>query len=155
MIKPIVFGEEEEKRFWSKVDIKHPDECWIWKGAMSGGGYPSFKFNGKVTSAQRAAYALTYGSIDDKLYTLHSCDNPKCVNPYHLRLGTPGDNMQDMVKRNRCNSYEAKVTHCPQGHEYTTENTYTHNGYRKCKICVRKRSLKYWHRNKPMEASHD
>lgn len=120
------------KRFWKKVDIKGPDDCWNWTASTNGRGYGYFRF-GESKVAHRVAYILTYGSIDDKLLILHSCDNRLCCNPVHLRQGTRGDNVHDAIDRKRY--YHSSKTHCPQGHEYTPENTYSRNGYRQCRIC--------------------
>jgi hypothetical protein len=126
----------EERRFWKKVDIKGVDDCWEWKGAIRS-GYGAIKRNGKVVRAHRVSYELTNGNIDNNLLVIHSCDNPMCVNPNHLRQGTYGDNICDMIRRGRANYCNTNKTHCPQGHEYTPENIYWEkNGtIRRCKIC--------------------
>src|SRR3990172_2420122 len=89
------------ERFLDKVD-KDNGECWIWIGAIGTSGYGSFMLNGRNTRAHRVAYLLFCGEIS-KLEgsdcrgtcVIHSCDNPLCVNPDHLRLGTHVDNMRD------------------------------------------------------------
>lgn len=93
-------------RFWSKVSVlKSEDECWHWKGARNGSGYGSFRVPeiGRVTvSAHRVAYFLYKEEWpDDELLVRHKCDNPICVNPHHLELGTHVDNGRDMVERGR------------------------------------------------------
>ena len=91
-------------RFWSKVD-KHSDaECWLWMAGKTKLGYGLFRIDNRMRTASRVAYELTYGEIADGLCVLHSCDNPNCVNPNHLRVGTRKDNAQDMVKRNRAHA---------------------------------------------------
>lgn len=95
------------ERFWSKVDVKGPDECWIWTGAISGGtGYGSFVTAGVGSykgGAHRIAYQLTYGPIPPGLLVCHRCDVRECVNPTHLFLGTGRDNVLDMVSKGRAN----------------------------------------------------
>jgi len=92
---------EYKKRFWNKIEKKEPDKCWIWKGAKQKSGYGRFKINGKLYLAHRVCYELTFGIIPNNLWVLHKCDNPKCVNPHHLFLGTRSDNMNDALKKGR------------------------------------------------------
>ena len=132
-----------EERFWTKVDIKHPDECWIWKAGKGSKGENDYGYfsKGKETFAHRVSYILTYGPIPQGLYVLHNCDTPSCVNPYHLRLGTHIDNVRDMIDRDRY--YNSNKTHCKRGHEFTPENTYTNkDGGRSCVECSKIRYLK-------------
>jgi hypothetical protein len=86
-------------RFESKVKIT--PGCWIWTGAKTGGGYGNIKHCGKVLIASRVSYELYCSAIPDGLHVLHKCDNPSCVNPDHLFLGTHCDNMHDMYHKNR------------------------------------------------------
>lgn len=91
-----------EQRFWEKV--KKGEGCWEWIGAKNPAGYGvlgSSKSEGGVFSAHRFSYLLHKGVIPDKLWVLHSCDNPSCVNPYHLRVGDQSDNVMDAVERGR------------------------------------------------------
>ncbi len=88
--------------FWSKVE--KTDGCWLWRGPFWGKRYGSFKAHRKVYSAHRFAYELTYGPIPAGLWVLHRCDNPPCVRPDHLFLGTHQDNMDDKIKKGRCAS---------------------------------------------------
>jgi len=97
-----------EKRFWGKVAVtSNPDECWLWLGgprkdlAPYGFAHAKVKGRGSTFGAHRAAYILGNGPIVDGLYVLHRCDEPRCVNPSHLFLGTTDDNMADMVSKGR------------------------------------------------------
>jgi len=93
-------------RFWSKVAITaNPNNCWIWKGAKSSGGYGCFGYNGKIYTASRLAYQFHYGDYDQSLLVCHKCDVRHCCNPNHLFLGTNVDNMQDMLKKGRNKAY--------------------------------------------------
>jgi len=94
------------KRFWDKVDKS--GDCWEWTGGIaSATGYGRFWLDGKTISAHRAAWVMHYGAIpkDDSyhktLFVLHSCDNPKCVNPEHLFLGNNKTNHEDKIKKGR------------------------------------------------------
>lgn len=97
----------DKERFLSKI-IKNND-CWIWQGHLHH-GYGRFSIKCKSYIASRAAYILFKGKIPDKLYVCHSCDNPACVNPEHLWLGTDKDNAQDSVIKGR-NYYKKGENH--------------------------------------------
>jgi hypothetical protein len=77
------------------------DGCIIFKGYKSKTGYGQVTLNGKSHKAHRVAYREHYGDFDSKLHVLHKCDNPSCVNPLHLFLGTHQDNMTDMKIKGR------------------------------------------------------
>lgn len=90
-------------RFWSKVTVpEQGDKCWLWHGAVSKNGYGSFRLERKATSAHRFAYRLANGEWPAAgLLIRHKCDNPRCVCPSHLELGSHVDNARDMVERGR------------------------------------------------------
>lgn len=94
------FFVPQEQRFWAKVDTS--GECWLWTGATTR-GYGVFD----RMRANRFSWILHNGPIPDGLYVLHSCDQPLCVRPAHLRLGTQADNMRDKVQRGRQERGEA------------------------------------------------
>lgn len=95
-------------RLWAKVDIKGPDECWEWQGHLDKDGYGAIWINGKDIRAHRASFELAGNTIPEGSLILHSCDNPSCVNPKHLRAGTGSENMSEMTLRGRNKS--AKLT---------------------------------------------
>jgi len=88
-------------RFFSRVEVKKQPNCWIYKGSVSYKGYPSFSLHGKTVSGHRFCYMVFHGEISEDQVIRHKCDNPKCVNPYHLETGTHQDNMLDRFVRNR------------------------------------------------------
>jgi hypothetical protein len=134
------------ERLWGNVD-KEPDGCWVWKGTRNPKGYGRISVSGRQDGTHRVAYRLAHGEIPDGLVVRHRCDNPPCINPAHLEVGTPADNSRDMVERGRmCNS-KVGHTHCPKGHPFDEGNTYWWNNARQCKTCkridlVRRRSQK-------------
>lgn len=88
-------------RFWAKVDKRGPDECWTWTAGLNGQGYGIFCIGGKARGAHRVSYFLSRGEIGNGLSVCHSCDNPPCVNPAHLWVGTAQDNSDDRVRKGR------------------------------------------------------
>lgn len=93
-------GIDTAARFWMKVDRQGPDECWPWLASVNRGGYGTFTLDGRKIQASRAVWILTFGNPGD-LWVLHRCDNPICVNPSHLFLGTNLDNIADRVAKGR------------------------------------------------------
>lgn len=79
-----------------------PDSCWEWEGTIHHSGYGHMQVDGVQKSAHIWAYIDANGPIPEGQMVLHSCDNRRCVNPNHLRLGSHQDNMDDKVERDRC-----------------------------------------------------
>ena len=118
-----------KQRFMDKVSPEPNSGCWLWAAHTNHKGYGRFargpRGAGMIT-AHRASYEIYTGPISTGAHVLHHCDNPSCVNPEHLWVGSNQDNVDDKMRKKR---YRYK-THCPQGHEYTPKNTYTWNGAR-------------------------
>lgn len=91
------------ERFAEKTIPEPTTGCLLWIGAVSRGGYGIMGIpGGRLRGAHRVSWELANGPIpDERLLVLHSCDNPPCVNPQHLRIGTDADNSRDMVQRKR------------------------------------------------------
>jgi hypothetical protein len=95
--------EQPESRFWDKVE--KTDGCWEWTASRDRYGYGDFRYGPergcKRVRAHRFAYEIHNGSIPDGLHVLHRCDNPPCVNPDHLFVGSNADNMADKTTKGR------------------------------------------------------
>lgn len=99
------------EKFWSKVDVKGPDDCWLWKGPLHPCGDAQWYWKGRLTLVHHVAFEIETGydmqtrkrvAGAGAIVLRHTCDNPPCCNPRHLLLGTQLDNIRDKVQRNRC-----------------------------------------------------
>lgn len=101
--------ENRKVEFQEKVD--KTDSCWNWKAYTDKDGYGIFSLQNKNHRAHKLAYLWNKGEIPEGLNVCHSCDNPSCVNPDHLWLGTQKDNQQDMAQKGRVrNQNTGKLT---------------------------------------------
>ena len=98
-----------EDRFWPKVDkdgpvpghMPHLGQCWVWTASKLDSGYGQFGIGGKLRYAHRQSWEMERGEIPGNLCVLHSCDNPSCVRPEHLFLGTRRENSSDYQRKGR------------------------------------------------------
>lgn len=146
--------------FWEKVDRDGPmhptlrTACWLWTGTHLRNGYARLHYARRQLLAHRVAWELTHGEIptiegtDDRgTCVCHRCDNPSCVNPDHLFLGTHVDNMADRdAKGRQTRGVRVPPTHCKHGHAFEGDNLRVKNGGRQCRACNRIRSLASYHR---------
>jgi hypothetical protein len=127
--------QSTEDRFWAKVEAM-PTGCWEWRASRDRDGYGRFRFPGCLRRSHRLAYEWLVGEIPEGLQLDHLCRNTACVNPTHLEPVTSKENTRRGLRPRLPNR---AVTHCPQGHEYSPENTYRcpPKGWRSCRECSR------------------
>lgn len=107
--------KDTAQRFLEKFEKS--DGCWNWKASKDMHGYGRFRDGLKKVGAHRFSYEYHVGEIPTGLFVMHSCDNPACVNPSHLSVGTPLDNMIDKCQKNR----QAKGEKITRGRNYKGE----------------------------------
>ena len=127
-----------EVRFLNQIN--KTDDCWLWTGRPSKGygklwigRFGNYK---KSMYAHRYSYERIHGTVPEGLELDHLCRTKLCVRPDHLEVVTHAENMRraDLTNNGR---WQRIKTHCPQGHEYNEENTYTWKRQRRCRICNR------------------
>lgn len=116
--------------------------CALWLGHVNERGYGQTHVQGKVMKAHRAAWIAVNGPLAEGLCVLHRCDQPSCVRPDHLFVGTQAENVHDCIAKGRRMS--DRTTHCPNGHPYGAEKTRRRgSNARRCATCEQKRNETY------------
>lgn len=139
-----------------RVSIDPATGCWNWTGFVhSYRKYPGNRYGGvtvyspvtkkcRAYTTHRAMWLAIHGEPEKGKCVCHTCDNPICLNPEHLWLGTRRENTMDMVKKNR--HHLKKKTHCKRGHILYGDNLFTDSrGYRHCNECCKLRQRVKWH----------
>lgn len=138
-----------EERFWTKVDVRGPDECWLWTAGRFTGGYGQVELGRRPWGAHRIAYELTVGPIPKGLQIDHLCRVILCVNPKHLEAVTPRVNT---LRSDGITARHARQTHCWRGHPFDEENTYVYRGGRTCRACRRINGRRHDQKRRPRRA---
>lgn len=129
-------------------------DCKEWPGGKDPDGYGITRVHGRSRRVPRVEWEKHNGPIPAGMLVCHRCDNPPCFEITHLFLGTPGDNMRDMVAKGRHrwlrNGPHERKTHCPEGHEFAGDNLYIHptTGSWICRTCSNASSARYYKRKK-------
>jgi hypothetical protein len=163
--------------FWSKVQRRLPNECWPWLGDIGNDrfgyrrGYGRIfwtetRGGGRRWKAHRVAYSLVHGAIPKGKLVLHKCDNPQCVNPKHLFIGTQIDNIHDCNSKRRNDAHtmvrvvaemrakaRAKRTRCKNGHPWKKNVFKNHQGFSACRACCNEASRRYYARKRKCSSS--
>lgn len=145
--RPYAGSQDFLTRFWAHVE-RVDSGCMEWRGHIDDRpdqGYGTITLRRTVRRAHRVALELVTGiEIPADQCGCHRCDNPKCVNPEHVFIGTVADNNADCIKKGR--HVNARLTHCRRGHPLTPDNlTPDRPGVRRCRTCTRQLAMKNYH----------
>jgi len=137
-MRPTITVEE----FYSRAKKDENSGCWLWQKSVTRGGYGQQGYKMYNYSAHRLSWIFSVGPIPKGLAVCHKCDNPLCINPEHLFLGTQKDNVQDMMKKGRHGARPKK--NCVAGHTMEGYNVYVDpRGRRSCRACQNRRDREF------------
>jgi len=139
----IVLTKKRLRNFWARVKIKDKDECWEWQGCKDKKGYGQINLNYKTYRTHRLSYMIKHNLsyISGGMCVLHKCDNPVCVNPDHLWLGTNFDNVQDRHAKGRSSASKGESSHFHKLNEKTVRKI--RQDYKTGNFTTRKLAVKY------------
>jgi hypothetical protein len=142
--RPPIASDGEYNARWLERRFKRinfdPTGCWIWTGFLNEQGYPVSTHRKFGQHVHRAIYQIMHGvKLGRWDFIMHTCDETRCVNPVHLKMGTPSDNIKDSATKGRHRN--ARKTHCKRGHELSGDNVWLDPKakQRHCKTCCRAR----------------
>ena len=143
----------ETPNLFKRTKVDPSTGCWLYLGTPRS-KYGLSWHQGKNIHAHRLAYMLTKGEPGN-LFVCHTCDNPRCINPDHLFLGTPKDNMQDKLRKGRHRSGSKRWSVCKWGHPLSEDNVYVNSktGHRRCRICRNATTLAHYHKTKQLKCT--
>lgn len=146
LAKPIEMDSRLAKKVLSRIEAKveriAETGCWIWTGFLSPKGYALIRIRTRLFLAHRVTYTLHVKPIPETLDMDHLCRVRCCVNPHHVEPVTPSQNTRRSPIH--LSAITKQFTHCPQGHEYSQENTFmSPSGTRRCRACCREYSRQY------------
>jgi len=126
-----------DEKFWSSVDTKY--DCWTWRYSKDKDGYGKEKRNYRDIRAHRLSYEMHIGPIPKGMFVCHRCDNPSCVRPSHLFLGSAKDNSQDSVNKHRISHGERRPCSKLKSYQVLQIKEYLNSG------CTLKELAKRYH----------
>lgn len=124
-------------RVWAKVRTGDIDSCWGWAGSRGKLGHANFNVGKTCVPAYKLLYESIFGLVPDGLVLDHTCNNPRCCNPFHLRTTTNADNV---IRGGSLPARNARKHCCKYGHPFEGENLYRWRNGRYCRTCRRNRN---------------
>ncbi len=147
-----------EQRLWARATVV--GDCWEFTGARVPAGYGKLLADGRVQYTHRLSFLATTGPIPVGAVVMHACDNPPCINPAHLSVGSQADNVRDRDAKGRRTQFlggwaqrNREKTHCLRGHEMAGDNVIRRSDGRECRACRSCRARRYASRLIENEAS--